>query len=126
VDLLQQLQQEVAEGSLSAAISDALLLIGDLRGYLNLALEVAPFHRAGRTNDARGLEAVLETDVFPYLEPEVSLAYTALQEQYVALRADLTLPELMAWGKGVLDVLTEVLAKKKLTVEYRLVSMAAS
>jgi len=125
-DLRRQLQQEVTEGNLSAATADALLLIGDLRGYLNFALEVAPFQRIGRASDARELETVLETNVFPHLEPEASQAYAALQRQYVALRADLTVPELMTWGREVLDILTEVLARKNLAAKYRLVSMTAN
>lgn len=119
-DLQQQLQQEVASGNLTPQGAEALLLIGDLKGYLDLALETAPFYRTGRESDARELEAVLETEVFPHLEPQVPRAYTALRDQYIALRADLTLPELMAWGKAALNILAEALAEKGLTLRYRL------
>jgi hypothetical protein len=124
-DLRRQLQQEVTQGNLTPAAADVLLLIGDLKGYMDLALEVAPFYRAGWESAARELEAVLETGVFPHLELEVPQAYAALQERYITLRADLTLPELMAWGEGVLDILAEVLVKKGLTVGYRLSPIAA-
>jgi hypothetical protein len=118
--LQQQLQQEVASGNLTLQGSGLLLLIADLKGYLDLALEIAPFYRTGRQDDARELEAILETEVFPHLEPEVSRAYTALREQYIALRADLTPPELMSWGEEVLNILDGVLAEKGLTLQYRL------
>ncbi len=119
-DLQQQLQQEVASGNLTPQGADVLLLIGDLKGYLDLALEVAPFYRTGRESDAQKLEVVLEAEVFPHLEPQVAQAYTALREQYIALRADLTPPELMAWGEGVLNILAEALAEKGLILRYRL------
>jgi hypothetical protein len=121
--LRQQLQQEVASGNLTPQGADLLLLIGDLKGYLDLALEVTPFYRTGRESDARKLEAVLETEVFPHLEPQVSQAYTALREQYIALRADLTPPELIVWGEGVLNILAEALAEKGLEIAYRLSQM---
>ena len=119
-DLRRQLQQELAQGYLTPTVADVLLLIGDLKGYLDLALEVAPFYRTGRESDARELEAVLEAEVFPHLEPEVPRAYIALREQYIALRADLTPPELTAWGEGVLNILAEALAEKGLVLQYHL------
>jgi hypothetical protein len=119
-DLHQQLQQEVASGNLTLQGAELLLLIGGLKGYLDLALEIAPFYRTGRRDDAQELETILETEVFPHLEPEVQRAYTALRDQYIALHANLTLPELMAWGEGVLGLLVEALAEKGLTLRYRL------
>jgi len=119
-DLRRQLQQEVTQGSLTSAAADVLLLIGDLKGYLELALEVAPFYRAGRESDGQELEAVLATDVFPHLEPEVPRAYTALREWYTALQADLTPLELVAWSEEVVDILAEALAEKELVLGYRL------
>jgi hypothetical protein len=119
-DLRRQLRQEMTQGYLTPTAADVLLLIGDLKGYLDLALEVAPFYRTGRESDARELEAVLEAGVFPHLEPEVPRAYIALREQYIALRADLTPPELTAWGEGVLNILAEALAEKGLVLQYHL------
>jgi hypothetical protein len=119
-ELCQQLQQEVASGKLTPQGADLLLLIGDLKGYLDLALEVAPFYRTGRKSDAQALEAVLEGEVFPHLEPEVQRAYTALRGQYITLRADLTPPELMAWSEEVLNILAEALSEKGLALPYRL------
>lgn len=122
-DLRQQLQQEVASDRLTSQGADVLLLIGDLKGYLDLALETAPFYRTGRQDDAQELEAVLGAEVFPHLEPEVQRAYTALREQYIALRAELAPPELMVWGEGVLNILAEALAEKGLEITYRLSRM---
>jgi hypothetical protein len=119
-DLQQQLQQEVASGNLTLQGAELLLLIGDLKGHLDLALEIAPFYRTGRQDDARELEATLETEVFPHLEPEVQRAYTALREQYIALRTDLTPPELTAWSGAVLNILAKALAERGLNLQYRL------
>jgi len=119
-ELLRQLQQEVTQGNLTPTAAEVLLLIGDLKGYLDLALEVAPFYRAGKESDAQKLEAALEMAIFPHLEPQVGRAYTALRQQYIALRADLTPAELTAWGEGVLDVLAKALVEKGLALQYRL------
>lgn len=118
--LRRQLEQEVAQGHLSSVAADQLLLIGDLESYLHLALEVAPFYRAGRETEARELETVLETAVFPHLEPEAPRSFTRLRDQYIALRSDLTLAELEAWVREVLSILAEALAGKELLLQYRL------
>jgi len=119
-ELRQQLQQKVTRGNLTPAAADVLLLIGDMKGYVDLALEVAPFYRTGHEAEAQGLETVLKTEVFPHLEPEVPRAYTTLREQYVALNADLTPDELVAWGAEVLNILAKALTEKGLIVQYRL------
>ena len=118
--LYTQLQQEVVQGNLTPAAADLLLLVGDLSGYLDLALEVAPFYRAGRASDARALETALETTVFPRLDALLPRAFTSLRDQYIALRTDMTLPELITWGAGVLDTLTGLLSEKGLALQYRL------
>jgi len=119
-ELCQLLRQEVAEGDLSLVAAELLLLIGDLRGYLNMALEVAPFYRVGREDDARELETILEEAVFSHLEPEVATAYIALRGKYVALGTDMTPAELTAWGEGVLSILARAVAEKSLLLRYRL------
>jgi hypothetical protein len=119
-DLRQQLRQEVASGNLTPQGAEVLLLIGDLKGYLDLALETAPFYRTAREGDAQELESVLEAEVFPNLEPEVPQAYTALRDQYIALRTDLTPPELMVWGEEVLNILAKALEEKGLILRHRL------
>ena len=114
-------QHSVEQGKLTQAGADILLLVGDLQGYIDLALEVAPFYRSGRESEARELETVLEDKLFPHLEREVQQAYTALVKQYIALRADLTPDELLVWCKEVLNILVEILAAKGLRVssEFR-------
>jgi hypothetical protein len=119
-ELGQRLQQEVSGGTLSPTAAYLLLLIGDLTSYLDLVLEIAPFYRAGRESAARELETMLETALFPHLEPQVVQAYTALREQYVALRADLSPPGLLDWSQGVLRILDQVLAEKGLTLPAHL------
>ena len=119
-DLQAQLLEEVARETLTPTGANLLLLIGDLRGYLDLALETAPFYRTGREAEARRLERGLEDEVFPHLEPEVPGTYTRLREQYVALDADLTPAELVTWGEEVLAGLAEILAERELIVQYSL------
>lgn len=119
-ELRRHLQSEVSQGSLTPAGADALLLIGDLRGHLDLALEVAPFYRAGREEGARELEAHLETDVFPHLEPSVGRTYAELREHYLALRGEWQPAEVRAWSKQILDILANALGQEQLRLEYRI------
>jgi len=119
-DLYQQLQERESQGSLTSGMADLLLLIGDMDGYLDLALEVAAFYRAGRQSDAQGLDAQLQTNVFPHLVPEVPRAYADLCQQYIALRADLIPCEMMTWGEAVLSILAKALASKGLVLNHRL------
>jgi hypothetical protein len=120
-ELTRQLRQEVTQGSLTPAAASLLLLIGDLRGYLDLALEIAAFYRSGQASAARQLEAPLETDVFPHLEPQVAGAYSALREHYLSLRADLAPQALKAWSEGALGILANALAEKGCgTMQYHL------
>jgi hypothetical protein len=117
--LVQQLQQKVAAGRLSAAAADGLLLFGDLNGYLELAIEVASFYRSGAERAAWQLDTALETDVFPHLAPEVLPTYTALRQSYVALPADLTPGQLREWAVEILSLLASPLAEKGWNLDYR-------
>jgi hypothetical protein len=119
-ELLQQLQQQVSQGNLTPTGSELVLLVGDLNSYLDLALEIAPFYRAGRESDARELEAILEKDVFSRLEPKVAQVYAALRDQYVALDINLALAPLRTWSAGILDLLAQALVAKGLPLPYRL------
>lgn len=118
--LQQQLRHEVAQGNLSSSAAAALLLIGDLESYLDLMLESASFYYAGQENDASVLENVLESTVFPYLDSGVLPLYTALRTHYHALRPNLILPELLAWGQTALDILAKGLIDRGLELEFRL------
>ena len=121
-----RLRQETENGKLTPAVADLLLLIGDLQGYLDLALETAPFYRAGRESDARQLEMVLESEVFPRIEPEAAGTYAALRDEYVELRPNLTKSELLSWCERVLNTLTGVLRCKGLRLGFRLKSAKCS
>lgn len=118
--LREQLQHEVAQGQLGSVAAELLLLIGDLNGYLDLALEVAPFFRAGCEDDARDLEAVLEREVFPHLEPEVGRIYADLRDRYIDLRSNLTATEVEVWEQEVGHILTEALANRGLDLRFHI------
>ena len=120
VELRRQLQQQVSEGTLTAGEADVLLLIGDLRGYLDLAIEVAPFRRAGRDGHARELQGLVESNVLRHLSPEVPEAYHALMGQYMDLRAEMTAAELLRWSDAVVNILVGALASKGATLQYQL------
>ena len=116
-ELRCELLQEVSRERLTPTAADLLLLIGDLNGYMDLGLEVAPFYRAGRDSEGQHLDQVLDAEVFPHLEPEARRAYTRLREQYVVLRPDFSPAELMAWGEQVLQGLVDILAERELIVK---------
>lgn len=118
--LSHQLQQEAALGNLTPVAADLLLLIGDLNGYLDMALEVAPFYRSGRAADGQALEAILDATVFPRLDPMVRRFFTTLRDQYISLDENLSLPELTTWSASVLDILFRNMAEKGLNLWYRL------
>jgi len=123
--LRQALSRRAARGSLPSEDVPLLLFIGDLKGYLDLALEIAPFYATGRPAEARALEAELEENVFPRLEPEVLLLYRKLRDQYVALRPDLTVAQLKRWSGKVAGLLADALAEKGLAVHHDLQTVEA-
>jgi len=83
--------------------------VGDLKGYVDLALETAPFYRMGRAEQAAQLEAVLSEYVFPRLRPEVERVYEDLKGFYVELLPDLSAVALVDWGGRVLESLGQAL-----------------
>ncbi len=119
-ELARRLRQELAASDLTREGGDLLLLVGDLNGYLPLALEVAPFYRTGREKDAKSLEEALETAVFPLLDPLAVRTFYALRDLYTALPDNLSLPDARTWISEVLDVLFEGVAEKGMTLPYRL------
>lgn len=114
------LDQETTEGRLGVAGADLLMLIGDLDGHLDLALETASFYRAGHESEADELEMIVRMEVLPHLEPEVAQAFSALQQQYVALGPNMTTAELVGWGEGVLGILARAAADRNLRLRYHL------
>jgi hypothetical protein len=119
-DLASHLQQEMVEKDLTLEGVNLLLLVGDLNGFLPLALEVAPFYRTGREKDAKSLEEVLETTVFPYLDPVAVQTFMALRDIYIALPDNLTLLSMKTWCSEVLDVLFRGVADKGMALPHRL------
>ena len=109
-ELHRQLQQQVDQGKLTPTGAELVLLVGDLNSYLDLALEIAPFYRAGREGDARELEARLEQDVFPRLAPNVAPVYAALRDQYLAIDINLAWGALRDWIASILDLLARALS----------------
>lgn len=119
--LVQHLQQEVTQGDLTEKDTGLLLLVGDLNGFLPLALEIAPFYRVGKPDDARALEQILETSVFPYLDPLAVKCYTDLRDHYIALPAgNLSLSEMAAWSNKVLQILCRALMVKDYSLQYEM------
>ena len=110
-ELCRQLQHQVAQGHLTPTGAGLVLLVGDLNSYLDLALEIAPFYRAGRAGEARELEARLEREVFSRLAPQVAQVYAALRDQYVALDINLDVSALKDWIAGILDLLAHALSE---------------
>jgi hypothetical protein len=119
-NLRQMLSQEIAKATLTDQEVSQLLLIGDMIGYLDLALEIAPFYRAGKPESARELENILETNVFPSLQPVVAHVYQALCGLYRALEAHMQPAALAGWGRRVLAALTGALADEGLQVHVNI------
>jgi len=120
-DLVQQLQQEVAQDKMSEEEMGQLLLVGDLNAFLPLAIEIAPFYRAGKPDDARALEQILETSIFPYLDPLMVKSYMDLQNHYRALPAGSPpLSEIVTWSNQVLQILCGALIEKNISLQYKM------
>jgi hypothetical protein len=118
--LQQQIEQAVAQGQRSESEAKLLLLIGDLQSYINLAMEIAPFYRAGRDANARELEQTLEQDLFPHLAPAIGQAYTAICGLYVALPSDLGAEQVQIWSQEICDVVSQLLGEQQMLARQRL------
>ena len=120
-DLVHHLQQEVAQGEMTEKEMGQFLLVGDLNAFLPLAIEIAPFYRAGKPDDARALEQILETSIFPYLDPLVVKSYMDLQDHYLALPAgNPPLSEIVTWSNRVLQILCRALMEKNISLQYEM------
>jgi hypothetical protein len=118
--LRQRLQAEVETASLTPAGADLLLVIADMHGHLDLAMETASFYRQGKVTEAKELEEMLFAEVMPYLEPPVAEAYPRLRDEYVQLPQDASPEELAQLEAALLGILAAVLKQKGLTLEYNL------
>lgn len=97
------LEQEAAQGRRSADEVAQLLLAGDLEICCGLAMEIAPFDRAGLGAAAAALAGPLEHGLFPQLDPQVAPTFAALRRLYTELPENLGLAELRAWSQQVAD-----------------------
>jgi len=115
--LVDHLETNVVQGKLPRQNAGQALLLGDLRSCLDLAMETAPFYRAGRLDQAAALEATLFEQVFPRLESSVEGTYRVVRDLYVELGPDLTGAALVAWAGRVLDLLLGVLRERGLELD---------
>ena len=115
--LVDLLEADVEEGKRPRQAAAQALLLGDLRSCLDLAMEIAPFYRAGRADQAARLEAMLFEEVFPRLESPVEGIYRVVRDLYVELGADLTGVAFVAWAERVLDPLLGVLRERGLELD---------
>ena len=113
------LQDESDRGRMTRAAAAAILVVGDLHSYLDLAIETASFYRAGEDTCARELENTLRTQVFAHLRPGVADAFTALRDRYVELERDVSPAELVTWAEGVAGVLADALATEGVSAAFR-------
>jgi hypothetical protein len=98
-----------AEAGLTDAGRAIFLAVADLKAHLDLALEIASFHRLGRASQARSLEQILETAIFPALAPVTAIAYRGLVELYESLTPDMTPTDLVAFARQIVVILVEAL-----------------
>lgn len=116
---LARVERAERTGDLSRTDADVLVLIGDLSGHLDMALEVAAFLRAGKEAAAGELEDRLLASVFPALEPEALTAYTALRDRYVALSPGASRDELVEWTTGLVGIVAAALRRTGLELTCR-------
>jgi hypothetical protein len=99
------LMHDVAQGKRMAADVGQLLLVGDLESYCGLAMELAPFDRAGQAAAAAALADVLTHELFPQLEPQIAPTFAAIRQLYATLPDNLPSTELRDWGQQVADII---------------------
>lgn len=129
--LREQLRGEMETGQVLTEHAVGLLMaIADIKGYLDLAMEIASFHRQGKQtespfrSEAEKLEGLFLRDVITHLEPEVGEAYQALRENYVGFPTDLTPQQLTLREKQLLAILDRALRVKGLALDYRVRQVA--
>jgi hypothetical protein len=123
--LAQSLDRQVRQKKLSAERAAALLLIGDLQAHLPLALETAPFLRAGVRRQAEGLEAALVESVWSELDPTVQDLYRKFRDHYLLLTPAMSANELESWSKAALDFLADALRDRNMPVCFALARVAS-
>jgi hypothetical protein len=119
--LIQGLDAQVKDGTLTAVQVAALLLVGDLQAHLGFALETAPFLRARHKQQAEALEAALIQDVLSQLDPAVQPLYEQFRDHYLQLRTDLAAAETKDWCSRALGFLVDALRERHLEARFELV-----
>ena len=114
--LRERLTQDVAQGNRPAESVGQLLLAGDLEGYCGLAMELAPFDRAGLPAAASALADVLEQELFPQLEPQFAPTFAAIRQLYAELPANLAPADLRAWSQQVADLIVGAVREQGLVL----------
>jgi hypothetical protein len=110
----RQLDAEAAAGAIMPQQGEALLLVGDLDGYMDMAMEVASFDRAGADTYSERLEQALQEGIFSHLERTAWAVFGELRRQYVDLSPAMSPDSLMVWSKGIADVLLGAVEEKGL------------
>jgi hypothetical protein len=103
--LRELLRQDVAQGNRPAESVGQLLLAGDMESYCGLAMELAPFDRAGHSAAAKMLADVLEQELFPQLEPQLAPTFAAIRKLYAELPVNLAPTDLREWSQLVADTI---------------------
>jgi len=116
--LSAQLASVVAEGQLTRVGADVLQLIGDLQAYLPMAMEIAPFRRAGRRAKVRELLKPLYGQVFPQLEPQAKPLFEALVAAYSRMRETAAPDAVKAMVLNGLELATQALADYAAALTY--------
>ncbi|NTW97508.1 MAG: hypothetical protein HGB28_03050 [Oscillochloris sp.] len=114
--LRTQLMQEVEQGTRPADDVGQLLLAGDLESYCGLAMELAPFDRAGAAAAASTLADMLEQELFPQLEPQFTPTFAAIRRLYSQLPETLSPTELQAWSQQVADIIVAAMRERGLII----------
>lgn len=123
--LLAGLEKQVADGRLPREAIDALVLIGDLQACLVLALETAPFLRAGKKTAGAALEAEIESKLLRGVDPDLGAVYQQVRDSYLGLSGELKPDELRRWCALASRPLVEALGGKGLRATLGFSSSAA-
>lgn len=118
--LVRRLDKQAKDGELTAERAAALLLVGDLQAHLPLALETAPFFRAGHLQQGEALEAALFRGVLTHLDVAAMRLYEEFRDHYLRLREDLVPAEMRTWAADALGFLAHALEASNLPVQFEL------
>jgi hypothetical protein len=110
--LSNRLRAEVDERRLSEQEMSVLLLAASTEAHLRVALETAPFVRAGRPDQALAVEALAEAEVFSQVEPEIGALVQSLCDSYLLLKPDMDLVSVRDWAGSAFLPIIEAFARR--------------